>query len=175
MEHHGSWLKDLARCLGAMRSWKSPYGDERICSALGGSIQSSRVPHHQMGPFNNEMEMHEYLLSPASSYGFKPEEEFQKTLVSAKEIQSMHHRVVFTHGDFKLHNFFVDDDGNLTGFIDWESSGWCPEYWEFCTVMRFGQGSFWYKMSRKLGGEQYLSELVCDKALNNLTVGSYIG
>lgn len=53
-EQLGPWTKDLRRCLEAMPSWKSPYGEERICSAIGTSIQSSRVPHHRMGPFNND-------------------------------------------------------------------------------------------------------------------------
>ncbi len=171
----GSWVSDLAKCLEAMRSWKSPYGEDRICSPIGTSIRSSRVPSHTMGPFNNEREMHQYLLPPASSRGFISEEEIQQCLALAKEIQSMNHRMVFTHGDFKLHNILIDEDGNLAGFLDWESAGWCPEHWEFCTAMRFGQGSFWYHLSSKLGGNRYLSELLCDKSLNRLTVDSYIG
>ena len=171
----GSWVKSLARCLEGMRSWQSPYGEERICSLIGTSIQSSRVPLHVMGPFENEQEMHQYLLSPASPHAFRSEEAFQKTLASAKRLQSMHHRVVFTHGDFKHHNILIDEGGNLAGILDWESAGWCPEYWEFGTAMRFGQGSFWYYISSKLGGERYLAELVCDKDLNRLTVDSYNG
>lgn len=171
----GTRVQDLARCLEGMRSWRSPYGDERICSPVGTSIKSSRVPLHVMGPFENEYQMHKYLLSAASSHAFKSEEAFRKTLASAKEIECMHHRVVFTHGDLKHHNILIDDEGNLTGFLDWKSAGWCPEYWEFCTAMRFGKGSFWYNLSLKLGGERYLAELVCDKDLNRLTVDSYIG
>jgi serine/threonine protein kinase len=171
----GLWVKELKRCLEAMRSWKSPHGEERICSALGTSIKSSRVPFHTMGPFETEQEMHQYLISPASPHAFESEEAFQECLASAREIQSMHHRVVFTHGDFKHHNILIDEKGNLTGILDWESTGWCPEDWEFCTAMRFGHGSFWYNLSSKLGGEQYLSELVCDRDLNRLTVGSYVG
>lgn len=171
----GSWVGDLTRCLEAMRSWKSPYGEQRICSILNTSIISSRVPSHIMGPFENEQDMHQYLLSPASSSTFESQEVFQTTLTSAKQIQSMPHRIVWTHGDFKHHNILIDDDGNLTGFLDWESAGWCPEYWEFSTAMRFGQGSFWYYLSSKLGGDKYLSELKCDKDLNRLTVDSYAG
>ena len=171
----GSWVSDLSRCLEAMRSWKSPYGEDRICSPTGTSITSSRVPSHIMGPFENELEMHRYLLSTATSHGFNSEEAFQESLASAKEIQSMHHCVVFTHGDFKHHNILIDEDGSLTAFLDWESAGWCPEYWEFCTAMRFGQGSFWYNLSSKLGGNRYLPELTCDKSLNRLTVDSYVG
>jgi aminoglycoside phosphotransferase (APT) family kinase protein len=87
----------------------------------------------------------------------------------------MPHRIVFTHGDFKTHNILIDDGGRLSGFLDWESAGWCPEYWEFTTAMRFGQHSWWCQVASLLGGDQYLAELECDVAPNSLTVDSYIG
>ncbi|KMU85035.1 hypothetical protein CIHG_02818 [Coccidioides immitis H538.4] len=84
------------------------------------------------------------------------------------------HRIVFTHGDFKAHNILVDDDGHLSGFLDWESAGWYPEYWEFTTAMRFGKDSWWFQVASWMGGAQYLDELESDVALNLLTVDSYI-
>jgi Phosphotransferase enzyme family len=171
----GSWVHDLTRCLEAMRSWQSPYGEHRICSPIGTSLRSSRVPSHVMGPFETEQEMHEYLFSTASSHAFQSKEVFQMTLASAKAIQSMHHRVVFTHGDLKHFNILIDGDGNLSGILEWGSAGWYPEYWEFSTSMRYGQRSFWYYLSSKLGAERYLAEFACDKDLNRLTVDSYVG
>lgn len=38
--------------------------------------------------------------------------------------------VKFTHGDLGLHNI-IYDKGKITGIIDWEFSGWLPEYWEY--------------------------------------------
>lgn len=47
---------------------------------------------------------------------------------------SVDHRIVFTHADFHPRNIMVVDlpDGSveLSGIIDWESSGFYPEYWE---------------------------------------------
>ncbi len=40
--------------------------------------------------------------------------------------------------------------------------------------MRFGKDSWWYQVASWMGGDQYLEELQADKALNNLTVDSYI-
>lgn len=40
------------------------------------------------------------------------------------------HHIVFAHGDFRPQNIMVKD-GIVTGIIDWELSGWYPEYWEF--------------------------------------------
>ena len=36
----------------------------------------------------------------------------------------------FTHGDLANVNIMVQD-GNLTGIIDWEASGYFPAWWEF--------------------------------------------
>ncbi|KAI4945583.1 hypothetical protein J4E91_007926 [Alternaria rosae] len=40
------------------------------------------------------------------------------------------HGIVFTHGDLRPDNIIVKD-GRVAAIIDWEMSGWYPEYWEF--------------------------------------------
>lgn len=167
------WLSQLHSCLVAMRKWKSPY-EKRICSVLGTTIWSTRVPDHKMGPFETEAEMHDFLLAPASSHGFQSEAEYQTALQLANEIRSIPHRIAFTHGDFKAHNILVGDDNQLTGFLDWESGGWYPEYWEHSTAMRWERDSSWYQVATYLGGDRYKKQVECDRALNKLTVDSYI-
>lgn len=44
------------------------------------------------------------------------------------------HRIDFTHDDFRPQNIMVRD-GIVTGIIDWELSGWYPEYWEFVKAL----------------------------------------
>lgn len=167
------WLFELKACLDAMRTW-TPPDEKMISSVLGTSIRSTRVPGHIMGPFANEDELHDFLLSPASGHSFKSTEEYVETLKKANEIRRPSHRITFTHGDFKAHNILVGDDGHLSGFLDWESAGWCPEYWDFTTAMRFGINSWWYQVVSWMGGDQYQHELQCDKAINKLTVDSYV-
>jgi hypothetical protein len=128
-----------------------------------------------MGPFANEAEMHKYLSSAASEHGFKSRAEYEEILLHAKKIEQRPHRITFTNGDFKAHNILVNDAGHLSRFLDWESGGWYPEYWGFATAMRFGRDSWWYQIASWMGGDQYMAELVCDVALNRLTVDSYIG
>ncbi|KAI2005305.1 hypothetical protein LOZ39_002795 [Ophidiomyces ophidiicola] len=173
-DNEGLWIHELKLCLNSMRMWRAYSDENHICSVLGTSIQSTRVPNHIMGPFTSERGLTQYLLSAASAHGFKSREEYDKALVRAKRIDQHSHRVTFTHGDFKAHNILVDDDGHLSGFLDWESAGWCPEYWDFTTAMRFGQNSWWYQVAMWMGGDQYLEELNADIALNMLTVDSYI-
>lgn len=127
-----------------------------------------------MGPFTSEDELHDFVLSPASGHGFSTTAEYIKALQKANEIREYPHQITFTHGDLKAHNILVGDDGHLSGFLDWESAGWYPEYWDFTTAMRYGTNSWWSQVASWIGGNQYSRELACDIALNSLTVDSYI-
>ncbi|MCJ1467030.1 hypothetical protein MMC07_005652 [Pseudocyphellaria aurata] len=173
-EEEVPWLNELEMCLHAMRKWKKPFEDKEVCSAIGTPISSQRVPRHAMGPFKTQKELHEYLLSAASAHGFKSLEEFEMTMTRARKMMEIPHDIVFTHGDLQAHNVLFDDDYRLSGILDWEDAGWYPEYWEFTTAMRFVTGSWWYNAMSTLGGDQYMTELDCDRALNNLTVDSYV-
>lgn len=166
-------LAEWRTILDVMRSWKSPW-DQRVCSVSGGCILSIRVPNHSLGPCESEAELNDYLLAPASSQSFKTEADFQTTLATARKMYALRHMIVFTHGDLALHNTMVHD-GHISGFIDWESAGWYPEYWEFTTPLR------WPSRDREggalflsLGGGQYRDELEAEMALMALTVDSWI-
>ena len=50
-------------------------------------------------------------------------------------------QIVFTHGDLQPKNIMLHRVTNSDGstsldlkLIDWETSGWYPEYWEFCNA-----------------------------------------
>lgn len=80
---------------------------------------------------------------------FRSEEEFNNAIIDAyqskaprRRIKSFltgmlshnKHQIVFTHGDLRLQNVMVED-GNVSGILDWEFSGWYPEYWEFSKAL----------------------------------------
>lgn len=44
-------------------------------------------------------------------------------------------RSVFTHGDVAPQNILVEN-GRITAILDWEQSGWYPDYWEYANIMR---------------------------------------
>ncbi|KAK2787593.1 hypothetical protein FQN53_005043 [Emmonsiellopsis sp. PD_33] len=43
---------------------------------------------------------------------------------------------VFTHADIAPRNIMVDERHQITGLVDWEYSGWYPDYWEYAQIMR---------------------------------------
>ncbi|KAG0154462.1 hypothetical protein PDIDSM_30 [Penicillium digitatum] len=81
-----------------------------------------------MGPFTDQTQFFEYLILPASSHGFDSRFEFENALALAKKLSQHKYRTTFTHADFKAHNILVDDNGHLSGFLDWECAGWYPEW-----------------------------------------------
>jgi hypothetical protein len=167
-----SIFTELHCMLQVMRKWEHPLGGQ-ICSVFGTAIRSVRVPGHAVGPCGSESEFNDHLFSSVSGHGFGSREDFEETRKTAERLRDMRHAVVFTHGDLKNHNVMVLD-GHVSGLLDWESTGWYPDYWEFTTPLRFGPRDFWWnKWVWSLGGEVYAKELDCEKALVPLTVDSW--
>lgn len=79
------WLEELKMCVCAMRLWHPP-GQEIIGSPIGTSLRSSRVPGHVMGPFTDQQEFYEHLISPASAHAFKSTAEYKSTLARADKL-----------------------------------------------------------------------------------------
>ncbi|KFY34640.1 hypothetical protein V494_06590 [Pseudogymnoascus sp. VKM F-4513 (FW-928)] len=168
-------LAELKTYLAVIRGWKSPWGDARICSITGGPIRSIRVPNHLVGPCETSDEFHDYLLAPARN-SFPSEEIFQESLRRARRLRILERPgVKFTHGDLKHHNILVDEDGRVTGFLDWEAAGWYPDFWEYTTAMRYlPPGDWWYEFLLELGADGYREKSDCERALTNLTVDSWV-
>ncbi|KAI1169268.1 kinase-like domain-containing protein [Nemania serpens] len=64
---------------------------------------------------------------------FMDEEEFNRTLQVGALPGVSHcsgHNIVFTHADLNMRNVLVHN-GRLSGIVDWENSGWFPEYWDY--------------------------------------------
>ncbi|KAG8354294.1 hypothetical protein FVEN_g7719 [Fusarium venenatum] len=96
------------------------------------------------GPFNREEDLNEGILKRLA------ETEPQAHLILLRTLMSAtlcNHQVKFTHGDLQPKNILVKRTG-LDGsqrqkyeviIIDWEISGWYPEYWEFCNATVAGR------------------------------------
>lgn len=173
-EAKATFIKEIKTYLNLIRQWESPWGEEKVCSIIGGPIRSIRVPNNLVGPCDAGQELHNYLLSPARN-SFDSEEEYEEHLKRARKLRSLQRPgVKFTHGDLKRHNILVDNEGHVTGFIDWESAGWYPEFWEYTTAMRYVlKNSGWWDVLMELGCDKYLEEEECESSLLSLTVDSW--
>lgn len=96
----------------------------------GSKIHDPCVGYEACGPFENEWDWN------MSMTGGRPE--FWRS--SHPEAFLSEHESKFTHADLHLNNNLVDA-GKLSGIIDWEISGFYPEYWEFAKGMHSGLDS----------------------------------
>lgn len=97
-----------------------------ICNTLGEACYDPRIQGGQpVGPF-------------------KDEAAFSQTLRFSDEPARREHKIVFTHADLNPRNILVDRviqpdrsrRWEVTGIVDWETSGYYPEYWDY-TKARF--------------------------------------
>lgn len=96
-----------------------------ICNTLGEACRDPRIRNaNPIGPFVNEAAFSQLLRYP-------------------DEPSRRGHRIVFTHADLNLRNVLVDQglrpDGTrgwmVTGIVDWENSGYYPEYWDYTKAL----------------------------------------
>lgn len=119
-----TWMQDFVSKLRAMpRTGGEEYD---ICNTLGEACRDPRIcDANPVGPF-------------------KDEEAFSKYLRYSDDPARRGHKTVFTHADLNLRNILVDrvtrPDGtrgwHVVGIVDWENSGFYPEYWD-CTKAQF--------------------------------------
>ena len=121
-----SIVKDLKKYIAELRQIPNTTGSGfQICNALGGGILDWRIGDSQRKElrFQDETQFNAYLIDDLPL-----DEEARKLLSKSHGVK---HDIVFTHADLSLRNILVDGNGKLSGIVDWECSGWYPEYWEY--------------------------------------------
>ncbi|KAI5460472.1 hypothetical protein BGZ63DRAFT_414681 [Mariannaea sp. PMI_226] len=94
-----------------------------ITNALGKECYDSRV---LMG-LGRHREL-AYFVGP-----FANEAQFNRIISVGLPGAACHHnghKILFTHGDLNMCNILMQN-GRISGIVDWETSGWYPEYWEY--------------------------------------------
>lgn len=93
-------------------------------------------PNHSYGPYESEQEFNEGLVQtlvdriPPARRGLRGPLAVNDDLVQS--IRALHgHEAVLTHGDLNPGNIIIRPDGKVV-LIDWGTSGFYPEYWEYC-------------------------------------------
>ncbi|KAG6037169.1 hypothetical protein E4U41_005303 [Claviceps citrina] len=149
---------DLHKSLAELRAIPKVVAPEHaITSALGRACYDHRInaasnvhsDNGYKGPFRDEDEFNDNLRNshlPHISHGSG-------------------HQIVFTHGDLNMRNILMHN-GRLSGIIDWEHSGWYPEYWDYtkaCYVTKLNLR--WLKMIGKVC--QHFGDYTKELAIEN--------
>ncbi|QGA21624.1 hypothetical protein EYB26_009335 [Talaromyces marneffei] len=118
---------------GYLLTTRLPVNPEMaICNTVGEACHDPRIQGgQQIGPF-------------------KDEAAFNQTLRYSGDAARRGHKIVFTHADLNPRNILVDrmvqPDGSrgwkVTGIVDWETSGYYPEYWDYTKAMFEGFRGF---------------------------------
>jgi len=147
-------LDDRRRCMlqlkGYMEQLRSlvPPEPGKVQSIDGEGFTDGRVGHEQWGPFESHDEFnkffnHEKVRKLASRY---PDAQAPLAVTKGRTW-----RTVFAHGDLGPHNILWDmKKAEIAAIIDWEFSGWFPEYWDY-TRAYFGPAVYqknygWWEM-----------------------------
>lgn len=156
-EEKRSYGQQLRAIVDQLRSLQGDY----IGSFEQGPAVDARRDIHRGGPFFNETDFVEFLLSNTISTSPKI---YGKML---RERLSTSHRIVLTHGDLSQKNILVRE-GRIVGLIDWEFAGWYPEYWEFVQFFRAGFSEY-REYADMIFDRLYSDELMADHFLSHLT------
>lgn len=112
----------LRRILVAIRSLEPDSATIGSCN--GGPVRDCRrISEYVGGPFADEQSFNEFVFDLVRTTPTGIRNALKKRLRT-------NHRVVFSHGDLCQHNIIVKDN-QIKGLLDWEYSGWYPEYWEY--------------------------------------------
>ncbi|KAK8097719.1 uncharacterized protein PG998_013205 [Apiospora kogelbergensis] len=96
------------------------------------------------GPYRTEEKFNEGLCQ-AWSKDREDEEAFTLLLCQMQRTTMHGHDIVMTHNDFAPRNILVRGS-TVVAILDWEYSGFYPEYWEYCkSLWRPGWDSAWIK------------------------------
>ncbi|KAI1735730.1 kinase-like domain-containing protein [Xylaria scruposa] len=96
------------------------------------------------GPFATLEEFHDWLVKPPKRLQSESMYWHQITTQLSSECP-----IVFTHGDIAARNIIVRD-GKIVALLDWEFSGWYPEYWEYVFALRGLDNIDWETLGLKI-------------------------
>ena len=130
-----SYLDQLRGYINELRALKPP-NPPFICSIIHGSLEDERGFHGHIGPFSQIQDFHSTLVGYYDHVTGDSEQE-RKIQRILDMYRSRQFSIKLTHGDLAFRNI-IANKGQIVGIVDWEMSGWLPDYWEFiCTHYSF--------------------------------------
>ncbi|OAR01697.1 hypothetical protein LLEC1_07484 [Akanthomyces lecanii] len=150
--------EQLRGIIRQMRELKPPPNLIGSCDRT--AVRDTRVRFMYEGPIcHDEDSFNNYLIS--SLFSQTPSmlrESFRDNLQT-------NHRVVFTHGDLTPRNILMHS-GRIAGVVDWEESGWYPEYWESVKFFERPAEDDWKEYAEYIFPGRYSTELIIYTAMS---------
>ena len=139
----------------------------KVQSTDGEGFTDFRLGHDDWGPFESHDAMHEFFLH---DYIRSRPDRYPRAQAPLAAIKGRKWRTVFTHGDLGPHNILWDTKkAEIAAIIDWEYSGWFPEYWEYTRAYHGPASALkdfgWWEMFQDYA-ECYHEELEADITLS---------
>ena len=152
----------LKNFITQLRSLESPHPG-RVEAADGSGVFDSRLC---MGsrPFATVDEFHTQL----GHRSLCALEMYRQHWPLIETMGQKQYRTVFTHSDISPRNILVKD-GSILAIIDWECSGWYPEYWEYTrwADSNFRSPQMWLDKRDEIL-DVYTSELLIESLLDSV-------
>lgn len=146
-------MRQLCSLLVVMRCVCPPI---RVIGSCDGShVRDSRAESTHFGPpCHSEAEFNDYLIS---TIAYAPDE----MRAAYSRSLARDHCIVFSHCDLSPDNIILDRKLNVVGIVDWEDSGWYPEYWEYVKFFaRAPAFPDWHEYAEYLFPQRYKKELL---------------
>ncbi|TFK73383.1 kinase-like protein [Pluteus cervinus] len=120
-----------------------------VCAFDGSACWDERVKRQACGPFASERHFNDFRLGLLDCYTWEPGA--RRDIENIRSQLRDDHRIVLTHGDIGVRNILIDDHNNVVALIDWEMTGWMPEYWEYIKTVhgRWGKED-WLRLAREM-------------------------
>ncbi|CAK7245296.1 MAG: hypothetical protein STHCBS139747_006872 [Sporothrix thermara] len=152
-----AYARQLRDILTTMRAI-APPPDGYIGACDGAGMRDGRPYDTFTAPAcHGETEFNRYLMSCLHS----KTPPLVRDAFARRLAQQPAHRIVLTHGDLAPRNILVRD-GAIVALIDWEDSGWLPEYWEYVKLFQrmAAMERDWPDYAADMFPQQYPDELV---------------
>lgn len=157
-------LSDLKRYFDEIRQlpWPNYFGSLGKRKFLHDIFWSQGPDAFINGPFDTEDQVNQAMVrkhrNTCSSLPYRSDF-LQKSFATI-----FHgHRPTFTHGDLQRENIMIGDTdkgGQRVVLLDWEKSGWYPDYWEYCMAYV----SFQYQDDWPMNVESFLEPSITKAA-----------
>ncbi|KAF8586577.1 hypothetical protein K439DRAFT_946713 [Ramaria rubella] len=156
---------DVLAVLHELWKIKQPLGESGkiIMNASGHGVPNpATFRASRVGPFNSTLECYGYM----SDYGTL---QALRSNTPESVLQALaEDDVVWVHPDLKMWKIFVKN-GQLSGIVDWEDSGWYPRHWQIAVLHFPCRGSFglWNKFWRetRFDGRSEAAWVACKSCL----------